>query len=169
MVVFIVCKAVKLAQLLPRCMEVYCLQCKNRQYRYLWQYPSEMSNFFFLTSIYQTGWLPKQFIIVRSPDHLVLIPGGFYYCRDASSTMVHHCQKADFKESSKLLRVANRNQASQPYETFCTLTRHPNTPLGPKKPKKPTREPPQKRFSFRKCDERGWKSTLSTLPRKRKS
>ena len=24
--------------------------------------------FFFLTSIYQTGWLPKEFIIVRSPD-----------------------------------------------------------------------------------------------------
>ena len=105
-------------------------------------------------------------------DHLislVLIPGGFYYWRDACSTMVHHCQRADFKESSKLLRVTNRNGASQPYETFCTLTRHPNTPLGPKKPKKPTQEPPQKRFSFRKCDERGWKSTLSTLPRKRKS
>ena len=62
--------------------------------------------------------------------------------------MVHHCQRADFKESSKLLRVANRNQASQPYETFCTLTRqssrHPNTPLGPKRPKRPTQEPPQK-------------------------
>ena len=42
---------------------------------------------FFLTSIYQTGWLPKQFIIVRSPDHLVLIPGGFYYWRDACSTI----------------------------------------------------------------------------------
>ena len=77
---------------------------------------------FFLTSIYQTGWLPKQFIIVRSPDHLVLIPGGFYYWRDASSTMVHHCQRADFKESSKLARVPNRNGASQPYETFWTLT-----------------------------------------------
>ena len=124
---------------------------------------------FFLTSIYQTGWLPKQFIIVRSPDHLVLIPGGFYYWRDARSTMVHHCQRADFKESSKLARGPNRNGASQPYETFCTLTRHPNTPLGPKNPKNPTQEPPQKRFSFRKCDERGWKSTLSTLPRKRKS
>ena len=74
-------------QLLPRCMEVHCLQCKNCQYRYLWQYPSEMSNFFFLTSIYQTGWLPKQFIIVRSPDHLVLIPGGFYYWRDACNTI----------------------------------------------------------------------------------
>jgi len=105
-------------------------------------------------------------------DHLislVLIPGGFYYWRDASSTMVHHCQKADLKESKKVPRVANRNQASEPYETFCTLTRHPNTPLGPKNPKNPTQEPPQKRFSFRKCDERGWKSTLSTLPRKRKS
>ena len=121
-------------------MEVHCLQCKNCQYRYLWQYPSEMSNFFFLTSIYQTGWLPKQFIIVRSPDHLVLIPGGFYYWRDASSTMVHHCQRADFKESSKLARGPNRNQACQPYETFCTLTRHPNTPLGPKNPKNPTQE-----------------------------
>ena len=57
-----------LSQLLPGCMEVHCLQCKNCQYRYLWQYPSEMSNFFFLTSIYQTGLLPKEFIIVRSPD-----------------------------------------------------------------------------------------------------
>ena len=153
------------SQLLPQCMEVHCLQCKNCQYRFLWQYPSEMSNFFFLTSIYQTGWLPKQFIIVRSPDHLVLIPGGFYYWRDARSTMVHHCQRADFKESSKLARVPNRNQACQPYETFCTLTRHPNTPLGPKKPKKPTQEPPQKRFSVRKCDENAWKCALSTFPR----
>jgi len=58
--------------------------------------------------------------------------------------MVHHCQRADFKESSKLLRVTNRNGASQPYETFCTLTRHPNTPLGPKNPKNPKQEPPQK-------------------------
>ena len=145
-------------------MEVHCLQCKNCQYRYLWQYPSEMSNFFFLTSIYQTGWLPKQFIIVGSPDYLVLIPGGFYYWRDARITMVHHCQRADFKESSKLARGPNRNQACQPYETFCTLTRHPNTTLGPKRPKRPTQEPPQKRFSFRKCDENAWKCALSTFP-----
>jgi len=100
-------------------------------------------------------------------DHLislVLIPGGFYYWRDACSTMVHHCQRADFKESSKLLRVRNCNQASQPYETFCTLTRHPNTHLGQKIPTLPTQEPPQKRFSFRKCDENAWKCALSTLP-----
>ena len=75
------------AQLLPHWMDIASLQCKNYQYRYLWQYPLEMSDFFFLTSIYQTGWLSKQFIIVRSADHLVLIPGGFYYRRDASSSI----------------------------------------------------------------------------------
>ena len=58
--------------------------------------------------------------------------------------MVHHCQRADFKESSKLARVPNRNGASQPYETFCTLTRHPNTPLGQKLPTLPTQEPLKK-------------------------
>ena len=31
----------------------------------------------------------------------------------------------------------------------------PNAPLGPKSPKNPTQEPPQKWFSFRKRDERG--------------
>ena len=59
--------------------------------------------------------------------------------------MVHHCQRADFKESSKLARGPNRNQACQPYETFCTLTRHPNTTLGPKKLKQ---APPKKKDSF---------------------
>ena len=53
---------------------------------------------FFLTSIYQTEWLPKQFIIVRSPDHLVLIPGGFYYWRDACSTI--YCRRKRMKEYS---------------------------------------------------------------------
>ena len=106
--------------------------------------------FSFLTSIHQTGWLPKQFIIVRSPSHLVLIPGGFYYWRDARSTMVHRCQRADFKESSKLARGPNRNGASQPYETFCTLTRHPNTPLGPKKAQKAHTGTPSKKVLFQK-------------------
>ena len=156
-------------QLLPRCMEVHCLQCKNCQYRYLWQYPSEMSNFFSWPLFTRLDDYQNNSSLSDHLISLVLIPGGFYYWRDACSTMVHHCQRADFKESSKLLRVTNCNGASQPYETFCTLTRHPNTPLGPKNPKNPTQEPPQKRFSFRKCDERGWKSTLSTLPRKRKS
>ena len=156
-------------QLLPRCMEVHCLQCKNCQYRYLWQYPSEMSNFFSWPLFTRLDDYQNNSSLSDHLISLVLIPGGFYYWRDASSTMVHHCQRADFKESSKLARGPNRNQACQPYETFCTLTRHPNTPLGPKNPKNPTQEPPQKRFSFRKCDERGWKSTLSTLPRKRKS
>ena len=158
-----------MSQLLPRCMEVHCLQCKNCQYRYLWQYPSEMSNFFSWPLFTRLDDYQKNSSLSDHLISLVLIPGGFYYWRDASSTMVHHCQRADFKESSKLARGPNRNGASQPYETFCTLTRHPNTPLGPKNPKNPTQEPPQKRFSFRKCDERGWKSTLSTLPRKRKS
>ena len=43
------------AQLLPRCMEVHCLQYKNCQYRYLWQYPSEMSNFF--PDLYLPDWM----------------------------------------------------------------------------------------------------------------
>ena len=81
--------------------------------------------------------------------------------------LLPHCM--DWVKIVKLLCVANRNQAWQPSETFCTLTKHPNTHLGQKLPTLPTQEPPQKRFSFRKCDERGWKSTLSTLPRKRKS
>ena len=151
-------------QLLPGCMEVHCLQCKNCQYRYLWQYPSEMSNFFSWPLFTRLDDYQNNSSLSDHLISLVLIPGGFYYWRDACSTMVHHCQRADLKESSKLPRVANRNQAWQPYETFCTLTRHPNTPLGPKNPKNPTQEPPQKRFSFRKCDENAWKCALSTFP-----
>ena len=135
-------------------MEVHRLQCKNCQYRYLWQYPSEMSNFFSWPLFTRLDDYQKNSSLSDHLISLVLIPGGFYYWRDASSTMVHHCQRADFKESSKLARGPNRNQACQPYETFCTLTRHPNTPLGPKKP---TQEPPENGFSFRKCDENAWK------------
>ena len=131
-------------------MEVHCLQCKNCQYRYLWQYPSEMSNFFSWPLFTRLDDYQNNSSLSDHLISLVLIPGGFYYCRDASSTMVHHCQKADFKESSKLLRVANRNGASQPYETFCTLTRHPNTPLGPKKPKKANTGTPSKKVLFQK-------------------
>ena len=49
---------------------------------------------FSLASIYQTGWLLKQFITVRSPDHLVLILGGFYYWIDACGTIAQcpRCQ-----------------------------------------------------------------------------
>ena len=39
--------------------------------------------------------------------------------------------------------MGTSNQAYEPYETFCTLSWHQNTPLGPKKPKKPTHETPQ--------------------------
>ena len=45
---------------------------------------------FFLTSIYQTGSLPKQFTIVQSPNHLVLIRGGFYYWIDACSNIARN-------------------------------------------------------------------------------
>ena len=46
------------SQLLVGRVEVHRLQCKNCQYRFLGQYPSKMYDFFFLSSIYQTGWLP---------------------------------------------------------------------------------------------------------------
>ena len=42
-------------QLLVGRVEVHRLQCKNCQYRFLGQYPSKMYDFFFLSSIYQTG------------------------------------------------------------------------------------------------------------------
>ena len=65
----------------------------------------------------------------------------------------------DWVKIVKFPCVGNRNQAWEPYETFCTLSWHQNTPLGPKRPKRPTQEPAQKLFPFRKCDERN----LSTL------
>ena len=46
---------------------------------------------------------------------------------------------------------------------------HPRAPLEPKSPNCPPQEPPQKWFSFRKHDERGWKSTLSTSSLKEQS
>ena len=57
--------------------------------------------------------------------------------------LLPHC--VDWVKIVKLLRKPNRNEASQAYKTFCTLSLHQNTPLGPKKP---TQEPPQKRNSW---------------------
>ena len=51
----------------------------------------------------------------------------------------------DWVKIVKLLHEPNRNEAIQPYVTFCTLSLNQNTPLGPKKP---TQEPPQKRNSW---------------------
>ena len=57
----------------------------------------------------------------------------------------------------------NRQISSEISETSSTCILDPNASLGPKTPKIPTQEPPQKWFSFRKWDERGWKSALSNL------
>ena len=150
-----------LPQLLPRCMEVHCLQCKTVSTdisgNIHWKCP-----FFFLTSIYQTGWLTKQFIIVRSPDHLVLIPGGLYYWRDASSTIARE----------QILRSRKNWLASQIATERANLMKlfahWLDTQIhlwDQKNPTNPTQEPPENRFSFRKCNENAWKCALSTLPR----
>ena len=66
-------------EMLSGCMEVHCLQCKNCQYRYIWQYPSEMSDFF--PDLYLPDWMTTN----PYPDHstgpkpIQLYPGGFYY------------------------------------------------------------------------------------------
>ena len=49
----------------------------------------------------------------------------------------------------------NRQISSETSETSSTYFLDPNAPLGPKVPKVPTQEPPQKWVSFRKRDERG--------------
>ena len=138
------------SQLLPRCMEVHCLQCKNCQYRYLWQYPSEMSNFFFLTSIYQTGWLPKQFIIVWSPYHLVLIPGGggFYYWRDACSTIAMHCNALPESRFEGVVKIGPPAKSQPSVGTSWNFLDIDLTPKYTFLPKKPAQEPPQKRISL---------------------
>ena len=46
--------------------------------------------------------------------------------------------------------------------SFSSSLWHPNATLGPIVTRVSSQEPPQKWFSFRKRDERGWKSTLST-------
>ena len=60
-------------------MEVHCLQCKNCQYRYLWQYPSEMSNFFSWPLFTRLDDYQKNSSLSDHLISLVLIPGGFYY------------------------------------------------------------------------------------------
>ena len=50
---------------------------------------------------------------------------------------------------------ANPQFSLQTPKISSTCFGDPNAPIGPKKPKKPTQEPPQKWFSFRKRDERG--------------
>ena len=77
---------------------------------------------------------------------------------------------------SRFERVGSQNFNGKwsnwlPVEIFFSSSSfwHPNAPSGPKQPKKPTQEPPQKWFSFRKRDERGWKSTLSTSSLKEQS
>ena len=69
-------------------------------------------------------------------------PKSGSHSQDHFSQLLPHCM--DWVKIVKLLREPNRNEASQPYETFCTLSLHQNTPLGPKTPTTPTQEPPQK-------------------------
>ena len=60
----------------------------------------------------------------------------------------HYCQK---EESSKVPRLADRNQASEPPETFfLTLSWHPNTPLGERKQKKIKSGTSSKRVLYQK-------------------
>ena len=68
-----------------------------------------------------------------------------------------------FEWVGSVIPSANRQKPRQTSETSSTCFCDPNAPLGPKVPKVPTQEPPQNWFSFRKRDERGWKSTLSTF------
>ena len=57
----------------------------------------------------------------------------------------------------------NRQISSETPETSSSCFWDPKAKLGPKSPKSPPQAPPQKWFAFRKCDERGWTSTLSTF------
>ena len=57
----------------------------------------------------------------------------------------------------------NRQISSETPETSSSCFWDPKAQLGPKSPKSPPQAPPQKWFAFRKCDERGWTSTLSTF------
>ena len=82
-------------------------------------------------------------------------------------SLVHKRQiRKRLKEWAAQSFLANHQFSWQTSETSSTYFWDPNAPLEPKNPKNPSREPPQKWFSFRKCDERGWKSTLSTSPLK---
>ena len=57
----------------------------------------------------------------------------------------------------------NRQISSETHETSSTCFWDPNAPLGSIVTRVSSQEPPQKWFSFRKCDEGGWKSTLLTF------
>ena len=110
------------------------------------------------------------FLLIRTPKNC---------CQWRNQQLLHesgveHCHLvAEFENiwfsESRSERVGsqnffrNRQISSETPETSSTCFWDPNAPLGSKKPKKPTKEPPQKWFSFIKCDEGGWKSTLLTF------
>ena len=71
-----------------------------------------------------------------------------------------------FEWVCSVIASANRQKPRQTSETSSTCFLNPNAPLGPIVTWVSSQEPPQKWFSFRKGDERGWKSTLSTFPLK---
>ena len=64
-------------------------------------------------------------------------------------------QGSRFERVSSQDFFRNRQISSETSETSSTCFKDPNASLGPKTPKIPTQEPPQKWFSFRKRDERG--------------
>ena len=78
------------------------------------------------------------------------------------------CSKwSRFERGGSVIPSANRQKPRQTSETFSTCFWDPNAPLGIIVTWVSSQEPPQKWFSFRKCDERGWKSTLSNFETER--
>ena len=63
----------------------------------------------------------------------------------------------------------NRQISSETSATSSTCFWDPRAPLGPIVTRVSSQEPPEKWFSFRKRDERGWKGTLSTSSLKEQS
>ena len=76
-------------------------------------------------------------------------------------------QEADLKEEAAQNFFRNRQISSETSDTSYTCFWDPNAPLGPIVTWVSSQEPPKRWFSFRKPDERGWKSTLSTFETER--
>ena len=94
-------------QLLPRRVEVHCLQCKNCQYRFLGQYPSKMYDFFsWAPFTKRDDYQPPPGPFNWSKTHSTG-PSGFYHWIDAVAPFHHRarqkCAAAQIQTDGRML------------------------------------------------------------------
>ena len=118
---------------------------------------------------YQDGWKNEHLYlqtfetIVKAEINRVLHETCVEDCHLVARFKNAWTGRSKFEREGSRNFFRNRQISSETHETSSTCFWDPRAPLGPIVTRVSSQGPPQKWFSFRKCDERGWKSTLSTF------